>query len=93
MNLAMINDISDYTSEFTSSEQEETDDADDLDFFKCSKIKKDVSIGQFAAEIVQFSSQYGSDNSISYVADNMTGKPCKYPDFGDFPEVYAMVSF
>lgn len=52
----------------------------------------DVLIDQYAQDVVDFSSQYGSDYSISYTALNITGRPCKYPDYGDFPETFAMVS-
>lgn len=52
-----------------------------------------VVIKQFVNNIIDFSSQYGSDYSISYTAFNITGKPCKYPDYGDFPETFAMVGF
>lgn len=54
-------------------------------------INTDIVIKQFAADVVDFSSQYGNDFSISYTAYNITGKPSKYPDYGDFPESYAMV--
>lgn len=48
-------------------------------------------IEQFASEVLDFSSQYGSDTSISYTAYNLTGKPSKFPDYGDFPQVFVMV--
>lgn len=51
-----------------------------------------TSISQFASRVLEFSSQYGSDNSISYTACNITGRPSKFPNYGDFPETYAMVS-
>lgn len=55
--------------------------------------KREVNIQQFVHNVVDFSSQYGSDYSISYTAFNITGKPCKYPDYGDFPETYAMRTY
>jgi F-box/leucine-rich repeat protein 4 len=51
-----------------------------------------VIINQFVSDVIDFSSQYGSDFSISYTAFNITGKPSKYPDYGDFPETFAFVS-
>lgn len=48
---------------------------------------------QFSSEVVDFSSQYGSDISISYTASNVTGRPSKFPNYGDFPQSYVMVSF
>lgn len=52
----------------------------------------DISINQYAQDVIDFSSQYGSDYSISYTALNITGRPSKYPDYGDFPETFAMVN-
>lgn len=52
---------------------------------------KDVLITQFAQRVLEFSSQYGSDSSISYTACNITGRPSKFPNYGDFPETFAMV--
>ncbi|XP_055625685.1 F-box/LRR-repeat protein 4 [Toxorhynchites rutilus septentrionalis] len=52
-----------------------------------------VTINQYAQSIVDFSSQYGSDTSISYTAYNVAGKPSKYPDYGDFPETFAFRSY
>lgn len=51
----------------------------------------DYRLDQYAVDVADFSSQYGSDYSISYTATNITGKPRKYPEYGDFPETYAMV--
>lgn len=48
---------------------------------------------QFSSKVTDFSSQYGSDISISYTASNLTGKPSKFPSYGDFPQSYVMVSF
>lgn len=53
---------------------------------------KEVTITQFAQRVLDFSSQYGSDYSISYTACNITGRPSKFPNYGDFPETFAMVS-
>lgn len=51
-----------------------------------------VFIKQYVHDVVDFSSQYGSDISISYTAYNITGKPSKFPDYGDFPQAFVMVS-
>lgn len=53
----------------------------------------DGFVFQFASEVVDFSSQYGSDISISYTASNLTGKPSKFPNYGDFPQSYVMVIY
>ena len=52
-----------------------------------------VFIEQFVHDVVGFSSQYGSDISISYTAYNITGKPSKFPDYGDFPQAFVMVCY
>lgn len=50
-----------------------------------------VFIEQFVQDVKDFSSQYGSDISISYTAYNISGKPSKFPDYGDFPQAFVMV--
>ncbi|XP_076035228.1 F-box/LRR-repeat protein 4-like [Oratosquilla oratoria] len=50
-------------------------------------------INQFAKDVTDFSSQYGSDGSISYVANNVIGKPCLYPEYGDFSAAYSMRTY
>ena len=52
-----------------------------------------VRICQYAHRVLDYSSQYGSDTSISYTAFNIIGRQSKYPDNGDFPETFAMVRF
>jgi F-box/leucine-rich repeat protein 4 len=52
-----------------------------------------VFIEQFVQDVIGFSSQYGSDVSISYTAYNITGKPSKFPDYGDFPQAFVMVGY
>lgn len=47
---------------------------------------------QYVQDVLDFSSQYGSDISISYTAYNILGKPSKYPDYGDFPQTFVVVS-
>ncbi|XP_060861011.1 F-box/LRR-repeat protein 4 [Metopolophium dirhodum] len=53
----------------------------------------DNFVFQFSSEVVDFSSQYGSDISISYTASNVTGRPSKFPNYGDFPQSYVMRSY
>lgn len=67
--------------------------SDDLEQLYDSQINQtnDVLITQFAQRVLEFSSQYGSDSSISYTACNITGRPSKFPNYGDFPETFAMV--
>ncbi|XP_055371281.1 F-box/LRR-repeat protein 4 [Condylostylus longicornis] len=54
---------------------------------------RDIIIEQFAQDVIDFSSQYGSDYSISYTAFNITSRPSKFPDYGDFPETFAMRTY
>jgi F-box/leucine-rich repeat protein 4 len=50
-----------------------------------------VFVEQFVQSVRGFSSQYGRSLSISYTADNIVGKPSKFPDYGDFPQTFVMV--
>ncbi|XP_045114039.1 F-box/LRR-repeat protein 4-like [Portunus trituberculatus] len=50
-------------------------------------------VDQYVKEVTDFSSQYGSDGSISYVANNIIGKPTLYPDYGDFSAAYCLRSY
>ncbi|XP_063603354.1 F-box/LRR-repeat protein 4-like [Penaeus indicus] len=50
-------------------------------------------LDQYVKEVSDFSSQYGSDGSISYVANNVIGKPALYPEYGDFSAAYCMRSY
>lgn len=103
--VTMLSDYSMVSSDGdeSSSYAENTEDDTEEDvFFQLSGVGvedsggnrgKLVTINQYAQDVVDFSSQYGSDTSISYTAYNVTGKPSKYPDYGDFPETFAFVSF
>ena len=58
-----------------------------------NKAQEEVyTINQFVSEVLEFSSQYGNDESISYTAINLSGKPSKYPEYGDFPESFMQVT-
>lgn len=70
-----------------SSSSELSDDASDPSF-QNEKYK----ICQYVHRVIDFSSQYGSDTSISYTAFNIIGRQSKFPEYGDFPETFAMVS-
>ncbi|CAG9811374.1 unnamed protein product [Chironomus riparius] len=47
-------------------------------------------ISQYAQEVVDYSSCYGSHGTISYSALNICGRPCKYPSYGDFAECFSL---
>lgn len=85
-----FDDLISTTATKTSSSEITTDDIYGL----CNATAqcKETPISQFASRVLEFSSQYGSDNSISYTACNITGRPSKFPNYGDFPETFAMVS-
>lgn len=70
-------------------------DADKLVLFDVSNSDDTdiVFIEQFVQSVIGFSSQYGSDVSISYTAYNIIGKPSKFPDYGDFPQAFVMVCY
>ncbi|KAG7208510.1 hypothetical protein KM043_014733 [Ampulex compressa] len=52
-----------------------------------------VFVEQFVKEVRDFSSQYGSDTSISYTVYNIAGNPSKFPDYGDFPNAFVMRTY
>jgi len=45
----------------------------------------------YAQEVVDFSSQYGSETSISYTVSNIAGRPSTYPSYGDFTQSALLV--
>ncbi|XP_008117345.1 F-box/LRR-repeat protein 4 [Anolis carolinensis] len=46
----------------------------------------DVELVQYAKEVLDFSSHYGSENSMSYTMWNLAGTPNVYPSSGDFTQ-------
>lgn len=68
-------------------------DRDELTAFNLSNSDNSdtVFVEQFVHSVRGFSSQYGRSLSISYTADNIVGKPSKFPDYGDFPQTFVMV--
>ena len=50
-------------------------------------------VEQFVKDVCDFSSQYGSNISISYTAYNIAGNPSKFPDYGDFPQAFVMRTY
>ncbi|XP_066558685.1 F-box/LRR-repeat protein 4 isoform X3 [Amia ocellicauda] len=45
-----------------------------------------VVVQQYAKEVLDFSSHYGSENSMSYTMWNLAGMPNVYPSSGDFTQ-------
>lgn len=68
-------------------------DPDELTAFNLSNSDNNdaVFVEQFVHSVRGFSSQYGRSLSISYTADNIVGRPSKFPDYGDFPQTFVMV--
>ena len=50
-------------------------------------------ISQFAMDVVNFSSQYGTQGSRTYTACNLAGGLNVYDDYGDRTEAFVLVSF
>lgn len=48
-------------------------------------------VKQLAEKVVNFSSQYGTDGSASYVAANLAGDLRVYNKYGDFVEAFVLV--
>ncbi|XP_050666689.1 F-box/LRR-repeat protein 4 isoform X5 [Leptidea sinapis] len=48
---------------------------------------------QFVSQVEDFSSQYGSEISISYTAHNLRGPPANFPDYGDYPQAFVMRTY
>ena len=66
-------------------------ESDSIDSISDDENKENIIIQQFVSDVIDFSSQYGNDSSISYSAINITKKPSKFPCYGDFAETYQMV--
>ena len=52
---------------------------------------RDGEVTQFAEKVVNFSSQYGTEGSNSYVAANLAGNLRVYHKYGDFVEAFVLV--
>lgn len=49
-------------------------------------------LDQWAERVVNYTSKYNTELSVSYSPENVVGKYEKYPSYGDFPETYFLVS-
>lgn len=58
----------------------------------CEDESDDIVV-QFAKEVLDFSSQYGSETSISYAVPNIAGHSSIYPSYGDFTQACVFVSW
>lgn len=78
----------------SGSEEVTSDELDGLTMSQEDSMPlKPIKVVQYAQNVLDYSSQYGSDFSISYTAYNITGRPSKFPDYGDFPETFAMRTY
>ncbi|XP_048478464.1 F-box/LRR-repeat protein 4 [Plutella xylostella] len=64
--------------------QEEKDEKDE---------EREIIFEQFVHGVEDFSSQYGSEISISYTAFNIRGPPSNFPDYGDYPQAFVMRTY
>uniref|UniRef100_A0A336LTK7 CSON000981 protein n=1 Tax=Culicoides sonorensis TaxID=179676 RepID=A0A336LTK7_CULSO len=74
--------------ESTESETDKTSESSDAESTNTA-----IEIEQYAAEVIDCSSQFGLDTSISYTSHNILGKPSKFPSYGDFPETFAFRTY
>lgn len=58
-----------------------------------SELKNADVFTQNAKEVTAFSSQYGSETSISYTACNLAGQSNIYPNYGDYTQACVLVWF
>uniref|UniRef100_A0A1Y1LT99 F-box domain-containing protein n=3 Tax=Photinus pyralis TaxID=7054 RepID=A0A1Y1LT99_PHOPY len=52
-----------------------------------------IFLEQFVENVTSYSSRYNSISSILYAPENLTGKPSKYPNYGDDPNSYTLRSY
>lgn len=77
----------------TSTSSQSSNELSDFSISDENSTKEEnVRICQYVHRVIDYSSQYGSDTSISYTAFNIVGRQSQYPDYGDFPETFAMVN-
>lgn len=58
---------------------------------KAEEEREQQIVEQFVQNVEDFSSQYGSEISVSYTAFNLRGPPSNFPDYGDYPQAFVMV--
>lgn len=46
----------------------------------------------YVASVLNYTSKYNNQSSIGYAPENLIGKPKRYPNYGDFPDTYMLVS-
>ncbi|KAH8241684.1 hypothetical protein KR038_003563 [Drosophila bunnanda] len=69
--------------QFSCGNKAQTEQTDDQGYY----------LEQYVLGVLDFSSQYGIDYSISYTAANVIGRPTKYPAYGDYPETFTMRTY
>lgn len=60
--------------------------------FKGVALQMVMALSQFAAEVVNFSSQYGTNGTRTYTACNLAGSLKIYDGYGDRTEAFVLVS-
>lgn len=46
----------------------------------------------YVESVLDYTSRYNSPSSIGYSPENLCGKALRYPNYGDFPDTYTLVS-
>lgn len=46
----------------------------------------------YVESVLSYTSKYNNLSSIGYAPENLIGKPMHYPNYGDFPDTYMLVS-
>ena len=55
-------------------------------------VEKSSIVRIFGHDVTDFSSQYGAETRLSYVAANLAGDYTIYPNYGDFTQACVFVS-
>ena len=57
-----------------------------------NEVDESQIFSQYSDAVQDFSSQYGSETSISYTVPNLAGQASVYPSYGDFTQACVFVS-
>lgn len=57
-----------------------------------NEIQKYKPVEYYVESVLSYTSRYNNLSSIGYAPENLVGKPMKYPNYGDFPDTYMLVS-
>ncbi|KAK3589577.1 hypothetical protein CHS0354_043031 [Potamilus streckersoni] len=74
------------TNAFTISASQAAGSTGDKGLMRTESLRNPNITVQFAKEVIDFSSQYGTETSISYTARNLAGGANIFPSYGDFTQ-------